>query len=165
MTHSEPGPRPALHPEPGPQPAPHPVPVSWAPVLPSPGTRYTTQPPLGGDMSRIGAVELAEFGAQLNAMGADAEKGAVAAIYQSFQAASIQVWMQHMPGFLSKIREWNRVRLARLYQNIERLPEAAPPQGLLSRIAGAPTQVVSLVDRQSVLREIAKLMEENPVSH
>lgn len=134
----------------------------------TPGVRYTTQPPLGGNMSQLGAVDLAELGAQLNAMGADTEKGAVAGLFQAFQSASIQVWMQQMPGFLNKIREWNKVRLLRLYQAVELLPEAVvPQQGILSRLAGSPTpaQTVSVVDRQSVLREIAKLMEENPVSH
>lgn len=137
-----------------------------SPAYPSlPETRYTSAPPLGGDPTKLDAAILAEMGSLLGEMGASTERGAIISLFNTVQAASIQVWMQHLPTLLGKIRGWNRARMLRLYQAIEHLPEAAPPPGLLSRLGGTGQPQPSLVDRTAVLREITKLLEENPVSH
>lgn len=135
------------------------------PQVPLPDPRYTSSPPLGGDPSKIDAAVLAEMGSLLGAMGAYMERGAIISLFNTLQAASIQVWMQHLPTLLGKIRGWNRARLTRLYQAVEHLPEAAPAPGIMSRLANGAAPQASLVDRAAVLREIAKVLEENPLSH
>lgn len=143
----------------------YPYTLPAAPAHPLPESRYTSAPPLGGDVNKLDAATMAEMGAMLAEVGALGERGAATALLHSLQAASIQVWMQHLPTFLLKIKGWNKARMMRLYNAIEHLPEAAPAPGLMSRLTSAPGPTVSLVDRAAVLREITKFLEENPVSH
>lgn len=127
---------------------------------PPPPVRFTSQDALGGSASQLDAIQLAEMASRLGARGA--EIGAVAAILQSLQAASIQVWMTHLPSFLAKINEWERAKLNRIMTAIQQLPEAAPPPGLFARMSAPVGQVQSVVSRSAVQQIIAQAMAENP---
>lgn len=132
--------------------------------VPAPEVRVTPQHPLGGDMNKVDALQMAELGALIGAMGA--EKGAMTSLLQSLQAATIQAWITHLPELLSKMREWERARFNRLMQAIQALPEAPIyQQGFLSRLTATvpPPQTNSYVDRAEVLRLVAVAMEESPV--
>lgn len=123
--------------------------------------RLTTPHPLGGNSTQIDGIKMAELGALVGARGA--EKGAMTSLLQELQAATLQSWITHLPSILSKFRGWEVARLNRLMQRVRSLPEAAPPPGILSRVAGTAGVPVSLVSREQVLQLIAVLMEEAPV--
>lgn len=125
--------------------------------------RATPQHPLGGNLSKLDAVQMAELGALIGSLGA--EKGAMTSLLHSFQAATIQAWITHLPEILGKLREWERARFNRLLQAVRALPEAPIQQSFLSRLTApsTPQQVSSYVERAEVLRLITAAMEETAV--
>lgn len=124
--------------------------------------RVTSQAPHGGNMTKVDAIQVAELGALMGALGA--ERGAMTHLFQEFQSATIQTWMTHMPSLLNRIREWERARFNRLIQAVRAMPEANV-QGLMSRLMANPnTSPRSLVDREQVIQLIVAVMEDTPAA-
>lgn len=125
--------------------------------------RLTPTTPVGtGALGHLTAAQMAELGAMLGSLGA--EKGAVAAILDSLQSVTIQVWIQQLPMLLAKMQAWEKARFQRLLQAVRAMPEAPlMNQGILNRIMGT-TQVPinSYVDRNEVMRLITQAMAEAP---
>lgn len=130
-------------------------------VAPEIPVRLTPQQPLGGSVTQIDALHMAEIGAMFAARGA--EKGAVRALMQEFQGATIQAWLAHLPSFMSKLKDWEKARFLRLIESIRRIPDAPLNQGLLGRLMATPGPIPSYVDRAEVIRLITAAMEESPV--